>query len=243
MTGAEASLKLVEELPDSLVESVIQQLRRGVPPVLPNPVYQTRVSDFLQIRGVPRQELAAMLEVASVAKRLRPSTELVWTGPATPVVPVRQTEQVIFDLFDCAHLRLTVMSFGIFQVPRLIAGLEAALARSVDVRVVLGERESQTDWMIGQQTYHLGEIVTTRATVYRWPADRRLRDSAGRSGLMHVKAVVADSRIAFLSSANLTEAAFELNMELGVLIQGGHVPGTIDSLVDSLVDSGTLQPA
>jgi phosphatidylserine/phosphatidylglycerophosphate/cardiolipin synthase-like enzyme len=241
MTAAEASLKLVEELPDSLVESVIHQLRRGVAAAVPNPGYQTRVADFLEV-GIPRQELAAMLEVASVAKRRMPSTELVWTGPATPVVPVRQTEQVIFDLIQCAEARLTVMSFGIFQVPRLIEGLEAALARAVDVRIVLGERESQTDWVVEQQTGQLGSVVSANATVYRWPAGRRLRDTGGRSGLMHVKAIVADSRVAFLTSANLTEAAFELNMELGVLIRGGHLPGTIDRLVDSLLESGTLQP-
>jgi phosphatidylserine/phosphatidylglycerophosphate/cardiolipin synthase-like enzyme len=242
MNAAEASLRLVEELPDSLVESVIQQLRRGVAPVVPNPGYQTRVADFAQVAGIPRQELAAMLEVASVAKRSRPTAELVWTGPATPIVPVRQTEQVIFDLIQCAETRLTVMSFGIFNVPRLIEGLEAALARAVDVRIVLGERESQTDWVVEQQTDQLGRNVSANATVYRWPADRRLRDTGGRSGLMHVKAIVADSRVAFLTSANLTEAAFELNMELGVLIRGGHLPGTIDSLVDSLLELGTLQP-
>lgn len=242
MNAAEASLRLVEELPDSLVESVIQQLRRGIAPVVPNPGYQTRVADFLHLAGGHRPELAGMLEVASVAKRTRPTAELVWTGPATPVVPVRQTEQVIFDLIRSAKVRLTVMSFGIFQVPRLIEGLEAALGRAVDVRIVLGEREWQTDWAVEQQTYQLGNIVSANATVYRWPADRRLRDTGGRSGLMHVKAVVADSRVAFLTSANLTEAAFELNMELGVLIRGGHLPGTIDQLVDSLLESGALQP-
>jgi phosphatidylserine/phosphatidylglycerophosphate/cardiolipin synthase-like enzyme len=242
MTAAEASLKLVEDLPDSLVESVIEQLRRGNTPVVPNPGYQTRVADFLQLTGTPRPELAAMLEVASVAKRSRPTAELVWTGPATPVVPVRQTEQVIFDLIQCAETRLTVMSFGIFQVPRLIEGLEAALARAVDVRIVLGERESQTDWVIDQQTYQLGSVVSANSTVYRWPADRRLRDTGGRSGLMHIKAIVADSQVAFLTSANLTEAAFELNMELGVLIRGGHLPSTIDRLIDSLLESGTLKP-
>jgi phosphatidylserine/phosphatidylglycerophosphate/cardiolipin synthase-like enzyme len=154
---------------------------------------------------------------------------------------VRQTEQVIFDLIRSAEVRLTVMSFGIFQVPRLIEGLEAVLARAVDVRIVLGERESQTDWVVEQQTAQLGSIVSSNATVYRWPADKRPRDTGGRSGLMHVKAVVADSHLAFLTSANLTEAAFELNMELGVLIRGGQLPGTIDRLVDSLVESEALQ--
>jgi phosphatidylserine/phosphatidylglycerophosphate/cardiolipin synthase-like enzyme len=181
-----------------------------------------------------------MLEVASVAKRTRPTAELVWTGPATTVVPVRQTEQVIFDLIQSARLRITVLSFGIFQVPKLIEGLEEAVKRTVEVRIVLGERESQSDWIMEQQTHQLGDFVSKNAAIHRWPADRRTRDAGGRSGLMHVKAIVADSDTAFLTSANLTEAALELNMELGVLIRAVHVPGTIDRLVDSLLKSGML---
>jgi phosphatidylserine/phosphatidylglycerophosphate/cardiolipin synthase-like enzyme len=58
---------------------------------------------------------------------------------------------------------------------------------------------------------------------------------------MHVKAAVADSRIAFLSSANLTEAALERNMELGILLRGGHLPAAIDRLIDALPELGELQ--
>jgi phosphatidylserine/phosphatidylglycerophosphate/cardiolipin synthase-like enzyme len=58
---------------------------------------------------------------------------------------------------------------------------------------------------------------------------------------MHAKAAVADSRIAFLTSANLTEAALERNMELGVLIRGGTLPGLIDRLIDGLVESGDMR--
>jgi phosphatidylserine/phosphatidylglycerophosphate/cardiolipin synthase-like enzyme len=58
---------------------------------------------------------------------------------------------------------------------------------------------------------------------------------------MHVKAAVADSQVAFLSSANLTEAALERNMELGVLIRGGNMPRAIDQLIDSLIESGALR--
>jgi phosphatidylserine/phosphatidylglycerophosphate/cardiolipin synthase-like enzyme len=58
---------------------------------------------------------------------------------------------------------------------------------------------------------------------------------------MHVKAAVADSRVAFLTSANLTEAALERNMELGVFIRVGNLPASIDRLVDALIESGELQ--
>ena len=57
---------------------------------------------------------------------------------------------------------------------------------------------------------------------------------------MHVKTAVADSRVAFLTSANLTEAALERNMELGVLIRSGTLPAAIDRLIDALLESGEL---
>jgi PLD-like domain len=41
---------------------------------------------------------------------------------------------------------------------------------------------------------------------------------------LHAKCAVIDSNLLFLSSANLTEFAFNLNMELGVLIKGGSLP-------------------
>ena len=182
-----------------------------------------------------------MLEVALVAKRSQQTTELVWTGPPTPVVPVRRTEQVLCDLIRGAERRLSMTSFGIFQVPRLVEELEQALARGVTLRIVLGDRESHSTQEIDRQRQQLGHVVSTRATLLQWPAERRPRDEQGHAGLMHVKAAVADSRIAFLTSANLTEAALERNMELGVLIRGGAVPPSIDRLIDALVESGELQ--
>jgi cardiolipin synthase len=240
MTAAEACLKLAEELPGSLVESLIAQLRSGAAPAMPNPGYQGRVDEFLRSGIDARGDLAPMLEVALAAKRSRPTTELVWTGPSTPVVPVRRTEQVLGDLIVCAVRRLTVTSFGIFQVARLVEELEQALARGVVLRIVLGDRESHSEQEIDRQRQQLGRVVATRASLLQWPAERRPRDDQGRAGLMHVKAAVADSRVAFLTSANLTEAALERNMELGVLIRGGGLPAAIDRLIDALVETGEL---
>lgn len=83
--------------------------------------------------------------------------------------------------------------------------------------------------------------MAAQAKLLQWPSERRPRDEQGHAGLMHVKAAVADSRIAFLSSANLTEAALERNMELGILLRGGHLPAAIDRLIDALLELGELQ--
>ena len=199
------------------------------------------MDEFLRSQSGSRVELAPMLEVALAAKRLRQTAELVWTGPSTPVVPVRRTEQVLCDLIRCAERRLTMTSFGIFQVPRLVEDLERSLERGVALRIVLGDREAHSDQEIDRQRQQLGRAVATGTSLLQWPADRRPRDEQGHAGLMHVKAAVADSKVAFLTSANLTEAALERNMELGVLIRGGGLPTAIDRLIDTLVESGELQ--
>jgi phosphatidylserine/phosphatidylglycerophosphate/cardiolipin synthase-like enzyme len=182
-----------------------------------------------------------MLEVALAARRIAPTTELVWTGPATSVVPVRRTEQVLFELIQCAKQKLTIASFGVFQIPRLVNELELALERGITLRIVLGDRESANENGLVRQRLQLGRAIAYRALILSWPAEQRERDEQGRSGLMHVKAAVADSQVAFLSSANLTEAALVRNMELGVLIRGGNMPGAIDQLIDSLIESGALR--
>ena len=148
---------------------------------------------------------------------------------------------MLCDLIRSAERRLTMTSFGIFQVPRLVEELEQPLGRGVALRIVLGDREWHSDQEIDRQRQQLGRAVATGASLLQWPAERRPRDEQGHAGLMHVKAAVADSKVAFLTSANLTEAALERNMELGVLIRGGSLPAAIDRLIDILVESGELQ--
>src|SRR5215212_8465822 len=60
--------------------------------------------------------------------------------------------------------------------------------------------------------------------VYIWPLDKRPKDGAGRYGSLHAKFAVADEAALFVSSANLTEYAFNFNMELGLLARGGDLP-------------------
>ncbi|MBI2939497.1 MAG: hypothetical protein HYY04_03595 [Chloroflexi bacterium] len=57
------------------------------------------------------------------------------------------------------------------------------------------------------------------------------------------RSAVADDRMLFVSSANLTEHAMTLNVELDLLIQGGSLPGLTPSHVDRLVELGVLRRA
>lgn len=66
-------------------------------------------------------------------------------------------------MIESASRRLTIMSFGVFKVPRLIKALEEALARGVQLRIALGDRESQGNLEIDHQLHELGSVVTAGA--------------------------------------------------------------------------------
>ena len=73
-----------------------------------------------------------------------------------------------------------------------------------------------------------------------WPLDNRAKDASGKPGILHVKCAVSDGRTLFLTSANLTEYAFTLNMELGLLVTGGELPRQIDKHFQALCQCGQL---
>jgi phosphatidylserine/phosphatidylglycerophosphate/cardiolipin synthase-like enzyme len=60
------------------------------------------------------------------------------------------------------------------------------------------------------------------------------------NGRVHAKVAVADGRICFITSANLTGHAMEKNMEAGMLISGGHIPRLLDDHLRSLIDTKVI---
>ncbi len=73
----------------------------------------------------------------------------------------------------------------------------------------------------------------TAAHLYAW-RDKKPEFLDGR---VHAKVAVADGRVCFITSANLTGHAMEKNMEAGVLISGGYIPKLLESHLQSLVDT------
>jgi phosphatidylserine/phosphatidylglycerophosphate/cardiolipin synthase-like enzyme len=111
----------------------------------------------------------------------------------------------------------------------------------VAVRLVLENAEVSEGKVAFDAMKAFGPNVAERSTVYVWPIEKRPRGAGGEHGSLHAKCAVADSSQLLVSSANLTEHAFTLNMELGVLIKGGLLPGRVDSYFDALIGRGTLQ--
>ena len=74
------------------------------------------------------------------------------------------------------------------------------------------------------------------AKVYAWK--NKVDEFEG--GRVHAKVAVADNSSCFITSANLTGYAMEKNMELGLLIEGGEVPGLIMNHLQALITTKIL---
>lgn len=256
---AEAANRLAGQLPVTLLRSLAGVIASTDPAAwptvparvssaIPHPHYRTLALDFLgtwrtEASGVGAESVAlALLTAAQAQESLRDgqAVEIVWTGPESRTSPFRRTEQAILQVLDSAARRITLVSYAVYNVPRIAGSLVRAAGRGVQIRVVV----EAPDRLEGQHAFStlkaLGEEVAICSTVYLWPRGRRKQTDDGRVGILHVKCAVADGRMMFLSSANLTEYAFTLNMELGLLVTGGHLPGQVEAHFDRLIEEGIL---
>ena len=70
-----------------------------------------------------------------------------------------------------------------------------------------------------------------------------MEGGSGPPAVLHAKCIVVDGIRAFVTSANLTEAAQKRNIEAGLLITDAVVAQALRMQFESLVESGLLKPA
>jgi len=58
--------------------------------------------------------------------------------------------------------------------------------------------------------------------------------------MLHAKALVVDDEAVFVPSANLTEAALDRNIEVGLLVRDRELALTVASHFRGLIDQGLL---
>ena len=141
---------------------------------------------------------------------------------------MRLTSEVVSQLIDQASKRVTMVSYVTYQLPTVIAALDRAVARGVQVSLIL-ESPENLDGGGGAHVY-------AKFRTYHWPMDRRQPPEAK----LHAKAVVVDGRDVLLTSANMTSSADHKNIELGILCRGGDVALKVQRHFDGLIAAGLL---
>jgi phosphatidylserine/phosphatidylglycerophosphate/cardiolipin synthase-like enzyme len=190
----------------------------------------------------PGRVAAALLAAARCREvsRAEQVVELVWTGPDSGAVPFRRTEDALIETIEGARERLTVVSFALYKIPHVRNALVASARRGVKLRLIVESPEASEDKLTFDGLHTLGREVAQSALVYVWPREKRPTHPGGRYGSLHAKCAVADGSKLFLSSANLTEFALTLNMEMGLLVRGGHLPRRVAEHFDGLIRAGLL---
>ncbi len=210
---------------------------------LPNPQVAGAVRALYteaEAAAVPFTEAAAYLRgyVAGWSGEQRTSeVRTVWSGPATPGVPVRATAQVLVDLVAGSTRELLAMTYSARPYLPLTSALTAATARGVDVHVVVETREGAAGLLSGPEPAEAFAGVPG-LRLWHWAPDAR----EGSGGRQHAKLAVADRSVLLVGSANLTASGVERNIEAGVLVTGGPAPGRAADHIRELQRRGVLIP-
>lgn len=196
-------------------------------------------STWQEVPQIDGAAVAMMLRSATaVASTLRASQsiDIAWTGPSSAHVPVRMTAQVLVDLIAEARTQLLVISFAAYKVKAVSEALREAAHRGVDVRLILETEEDSGGRLSVDAADAFSELNQT-VSFWVWPGAQRPQQGAS----MHAKAVVVDGRAALVTSANLTGAALQNNMELGLVVRGGAAPRRLADHLIALMATGSLR--
>jgi phosphatidylserine/phosphatidylglycerophosphate/cardiolipin synthase-like enzyme len=250
--------RLANDLPNDLIQALAQALaacdaqdwsytRLRLLDITAQPRFRAHVEQLLAAwqqyaPSMPPESMAVALLAASASAELHhreQSVELLWTGPDAGVVPLRRTDQALLQVVDAARESLLIVSFAVYKIPAIKSALALATQRGVAEQICVESPETSGNRMASDTIKALGDAAP-HAAIYIWPKEQRVLGANGTLGLLHAKCAVADNRLLFISSANLTEHAMSINMELGVLIQGGPLPGDVARQFAELIARGIL---
>lgn len=251
--------ELAHRVPHGALEAVCRELERAAAGVVAaravgdgvvapdaRALVQAAVDDWIARRGqAALGELAWALRGATAADeawRRSQDLALVWTGPAPATGTLLQTEQALLRAIRSAERELWLVSFAGYRLPSVRDALLAAAGRGVQVNFLIESPEESEGKVTFSALRGLGVELARSVTVWVWPLEKRPRES-GKHGTLHVKCVLADRNLLFVTSANLTDFAMSLNMELGIILRQDDLAGAFARHLSWLATEGVIRQA
>lgn len=185
------------------------------------------------------------------AERAAGGPELVWTGPEVPGSASRDTGVVVRELFSGANRSVLVAGFAVYQGKDIFETLARRMEEvpALAVKLYLNIQRPQGS----QDLEH--DIVRDFVRVFRerqWPGHRlpsiyydprSLALGGHLRAALHAKCIVVDDLWAFVTSANLTTAAQERNIEAGFLVRSGSLARSVTMQFEALIETEALRLA
>jgi phosphatidylserine/phosphatidylglycerophosphate/cardiolipin synthase-like enzyme len=198
--------------------------------------------------GMNASAIAAWLRGLAQVQADAPRMDLVWTGPPVAGLHARDTRRVYEELLGSATRTLWITTYAFFDGPRVFEVLANRMDKTPDLQVtmLLNIQRKHGDTTAAE---HLVAAFAQRFWKEEWPGKRRPRvlydprslDLPSPSGVLHAKSVVADDETVFVTSANLTDAALDRNIELGLLVRDRAMAGSIMAHFRGLIDRSILK--
>jgi phosphatidylserine/phosphatidylglycerophosphate/cardiolipin synthase-like enzyme len=197
--------------------------------------------------GVTGPAAAAWIRSLEEAARHTPCPDLVWSGPAVPGLHARDTRRLYEELLGSDERSVWASTYAFFDGPHAFAVLARRMDERPHLRVTL---------LLNIQRRR-GDTSAAHTVVRRfadhfwgwdWPGssrpqvyyDPRALEPEGPGGGLHAKAVVTDEEAVFVTSANLTAAALDRNVEIGLLVRDRALALSVASQFRGLIDRGVL---
>ncbi len=203
-------------------------------------------------KGFQPPQLAILLgEIANQRKSLlgqAPTVELVVSG-SDVAKRSRDTAVVVEQLFTEAKTSVLLVGFALYKGDLMFKSLAERLDAmpNLDVKLCLNISRRGTDTTKDQ------DLVAGFARDFvekNWSGQRRpkvyfdprgLTMDAKARAVLHAKCIVVDNNAALITSANPTPAAYDRNIEIGLVVRGGSIPEQLNSHFASLIKTGALR--
>lgn len=203
----------------------------------------------LESSGLTPEGIAFGLDCFEKGVFLTPTPELAWTGPEVTGLHARSTRKVYEELFESATESLWISTYAFFDGPKAFQLLAKRMDETPELKVSL-ILNIQRKWGVTTPAEILVSQFAKQFWEKDWPGDRRPnvyydKRSLGTDalkGVLHAKAVVQDQKHCFITSANLTEAAWDKNVEIGVMLRDQSISKSLIKYFQRLIEDEWLVP-
>jgi phosphatidylserine/phosphatidylglycerophosphate/cardiolipin synthase-like enzyme len=199
--------------------------------------------------GLTGASAAVLLRTVSEVTRRATKPDIVWSGPEVPGLHARDTRRVFDELLSTAERSVWASTYAFFDGPRVFDVLSRRMDSRPELHVtlLLNIERKKGDTTAPDQ---LVRRFTERFWKKQWPGSARPRvffdprslEPDGPTGVLHAKAVVVDDEAVLVTSANLTEAALDRNIELGLLVRDPALAASLARHFQLLIDRELLRP-
>ncbi len=177
--------------------------------------------------------------------------DVVTTGPEASMASNRDTSVVVRELFGAATRSVVIVGFAVYQGRMVFRALAERMEQipELKVQLYLDISRKRSDTTVSSL---LVRQFLERFKKEQWPENVRLPSlyhdprslelSGPTRSSLHAKCVVVDSEQVFVSSANLTEAAQQRNIEVGLLVRSAAIATQIEEHFAKLREANLLQP-